>query len=227
MISIRDFVERDETIVNLCRQKSVLHLGCVGFTDCSTDEKLQQARKSLHALLTKSSSTCTGIDLDGATIKQLRDEDLFSNIIEGNVEHLENAPLGQDTFEIVVAGDIIEHLSNPGLMLDGIHERLRPDGKLLISTPNSFGIASWIRIVRGTFKEGDQHVICFNPITLKQLLERHGYQVDYAATCYQSRARGNFGKWFRILRTILAHMPRHGGTLLYICSSTKPRGNRT
>lgn len=221
MNKISDFVERDKTIVDLCRNKSVLHLGCIGFTDCSTQEKIQHAKKSLHAEITENSSHCIGIDLDKTTITDLREGGLFDNIVEGNVEHLEDITLHPDHYDIVVAGDIIEHLSNPGLMLEGIHGRLHRNGKLVVSTPNAFGIASWIRVLRGTFKEGDQHVICFNPITLKQLLERHGYRVDYSATCYQNRAKANFGRRFHILRFILERIPRHGGTLLYVCSSQR------
>jgi 2-polyprenyl-3-methyl-5-hydroxy-6-metoxy-1,4-benzoquinol methylase len=217
MTIIRDFVERDSTIVEMCRNKSVLHLGCVGFTDCPIDEKVRQARESLHAQLTDVASSCTGVDLDGRAITELKDHGVFDNIVEGNVEHLEKLSADMADYDVVVAGDIIEHLSNPGLMLDGIRARLGVNGVLIVSTPNAFGIASWIRVILGRFKEGEQHVICFNPTTLEQLLERHCYRTTYLATCHQSRAIHNYGLWFRILRFILRTVPRHGGTLLCVC----------
>lgn len=214
---LKEFVERDSGIIELCRGKSVLHLGCVGFTDCPVDEKTKMAKESLHAAITEVADKCVGVDLDGNTVRQLTDHKVFDNLVEGDVEKLEKLALSPKKYDLVVAGDIIEHLSNPGLMLDGIRERLLPDGKLLVSTPNSFGMASWIRVLTGRFTEGAQHVLCFNPITLSQLLERHGLVVDKASTCYQSRAEENYGKLFKVFRAILRRFPKFGGTLLYVC----------
>lgn len=175
------------------------------------------AQKSLHAALTEAASVCTGVDLDGEAISELRNLGIFTNVVEGDVERL--SELGSDLgrYDLVVAGDIIEHVSNPGLMLDGIKDRLNKDGRLIVSTPNAFGIASWIKYARGKFREGAQHVLCFNPITLRQLLERHGYEVTEALSCYQSRAVDQYGASFRLLRLILEKQPRFGGTLLFVC----------
>ncbi len=214
---LKKFVERDSEIIELCRGKSVLHLGCVGFTDCPVSEKIKMAKESLHAAITEVAEKCVGVDLDGGTVRQLTDHEVFDNLVEGDVEKLQALDLSPQKFDLVVAGDIIEHLSNPGLMLDGIRERLLPEGELLVTTPNSFGIASWIRVLTGRFTEGAQHVLCFNPITLSQLLERHGLEVTSASTCYQSRAEQNYGKLFKILRAILRKFPKLGGTLLYVC----------
>jgi 2-polyprenyl-3-methyl-5-hydroxy-6-metoxy-1,4-benzoquinol methylase len=217
VINLEKFLERDAELVRLCRGKSVLHLGCVGFTDCPSEEKVALAKQSLHAVLTDVASACTGIDLDGKAICELRNHGVFLNVIEGDVERLGDLPPQLANFDIVIAGDIIEHLSNPGLMLEGVKSRMKPDGRLVISTPNSFGIASWIRVLTGRFREGAQHVLCFNPITLSQLLERHSYEVETAVSCYQSRACGNFGLFFNFFRWLLKRSPKFGGTLLYVC----------
>lgn len=221
-IHIKEFLERDAELVRLSSNKSVLHLGCVGFTDCTTEEKVASAKQSLHALITDTAKECTGVDLDDETIKELRDHGVFLNVIEGNVEQLEKLPQDLSGFDLVIAGDIIEHLSNPGLMLEGVKPRLGADGRLIVSTPNAFGIASWIRVVTGCFHEGAQHVLCFNPLTLQQLLDRHGYVVETAVTCYQSRARTNFGAMFNVLRWSLERFPKFGGTLLYTCRLKTP-----
>ena len=42
-------------------------------------------------------------------------------------------------------------------------------------------------MILGKFREGEQHVLCFNPITLMQLLDRHGYELTSASSCYQTR----------------------------------------
>jgi 2-polyprenyl-3-methyl-5-hydroxy-6-metoxy-1,4-benzoquinol methylase len=214
---ITKFVERDSRIVKMVSGKTVLHLGCVGFTDGTPEEKIAMARRSLHASLTEAACACTGVDLDGGAIRELQSLGIFTNVIEGDVERLPELGRELGRYDVVVAGDIIEHVSNPGLMLDGIKPRMNEDGILLVSTPNAFGIASWIKYAQGRFREGEQHVLCFNPITLRQLLERHGYEVTEALSCYQSRAAGQYGASFQLLRRILDKLPRFGGTLLCVC----------
>jgi 2-polyprenyl-3-methyl-5-hydroxy-6-metoxy-1,4-benzoquinol methylase len=175
------------------------------------------ARQSLHAAVTDAAASCTGVDLDGDAIREWRDLRILSNVIEGNVEQPDRLGYQIGKLEVVLAGDIIEHVSNPGLMLDGIRQRMAKKSVLIISTLNSFGVASWIKYARGRFREGSQHVMCFNPIALRQLLERHGYTVDKAFSCYQSRAYSQYGRAFRIFRALLHRFSRFGGTLLYEC----------
>lgn len=219
-MKITKFVERDAELTRLVGEgggKKILHLGCVGTTDGSPEEKIAAAERSLHALLTRAASECTGVDLDADAIHELRELGIFSNVIEGNVEQLEKLALDEAGYDVIVAGDIIEHVSNPGLMLEGIKPRLKKDGILVVSTPNAFGIAAWIRFLRGRFREGEQHVMCFNVIALQQLLKRHGFEVSSCCTCYQSRAEEAYGSSFKILRALLKRAPRFGGTLLLVC----------
>ena len=216
-MKIQMFFERDSFIIDAVRGKRVLHLGCVGYTDGTTDQKIAMAKQSLHAAVTDAACECNGVDLDDVAIADLRDLGIFTNVIHGDVEKLNELREQLGQYDVVLAGDIIEHLSNPGLMLNDIKMYMKSDGILIVSTPNSFGIASWIKYARGIFHEGAQHVICFNPITLKQLLNRHGYRVVESVTCYQSRASQQYGFAFRFLRAVLQRIPRFGGTLLYVC----------
>ena len=213
---IKTFVGKNHTIRELSRKQDILHLGCVGFTDCPHEIKTKRAQESLHAELTKVGN-CTGVDIDSDTINELRNAGIFDNVIEGNVEHLENIAKQLQHYDIVIAGDIIEHVSNPGLMLDGIKPFLKSSGKLVVSTPNAFGIAAYIRFILCKFREGEQHVMCFNSITLQQLLERHGYEIIHAQTCYQDIAKEKYGFFFGLFKFLLTRFPRFGGTLMYTC----------
>jgi 2-polyprenyl-3-methyl-5-hydroxy-6-metoxy-1,4-benzoquinol methylase len=220
---ITEYVSRDEKILSLCRGKRVLHLGCVGFTDCPMVDKIRLARQSLHQRLTESSE-CIGVDLDAETLGQLQARQVFNNVLVGNVEHLELLPADLTQFDVVVAGDIIEHLSNPGKMLDGASRWLRPGGLLLISTPNSMGLPAFVRYLFGRFREGLQHVLCFNPITLAQLLERHGYELRQAMTCHQSAAARQHGWRFAAGRSCFRLFPKFGGTLLFVARPRETSG---
>lgn len=217
-MKINRYLSKDDEILKMCSGKRVLHFGCVGFTDCTPEQKIELAKKSLHAKLTEVCD-CVGIDYDKGVIEELRNANVFDNVIYGNVEQLSTIGEEIGKFDVILAGDIIEHLSNPGLMLDGAKQFLKEDGKFIVSTPNSFGAPAYSRFVRGRFKEGDEHVLCFNSITLQQLLTRHGYNIEQANTCYQAIANTNYGVGFKLFRKLLEWSPRFGGTLIYVCSA--------
>jgi len=211
--SLDGYVDRNAALLELAAGKSVLHLGCVGFTDCTPDEKVAQAPATLHAALSRV-SRCVGVDLDAVTIQQLQARGVFDNVLVGDVEDL-SCLRGHQPFEVVVAGDIIEHVSNPGRMLDQAREYLAPGGLLAVSTPNAYGLPAFLRMLAGRHSEGAQHVLNFNPITLAQLLTRHGYEVVRARSCFQQHARTS--ALFPVLSRALGRVPRLGGTLLFEC----------
>jgi len=77
----------------------------------------------------------------------------------GQVEWIEqdlNAPLPgrEDTFDVVVAPEVIEHLENPRFMIREIFRILRPGGTAIVTTPNNESWRSLIALlVRGHFTE--------------------------------------------------------------------------
>jgi SAM-dependent methyltransferase len=214
-VPIGAYVSRDDKFAEICRGKRVLHLGCVGFTDCDLAEKVRLARASMHSRLSEISD-CVGVDLDRDTIAELRRHGVFENVLPGDVERLEDLPPNLKKFDVVVAGDIIEHLSNPGRMLDGVRGLLKPGGVFVVSTPNAFGLPSFLRHAAGRFHEGLQHVLNFNAITLTQLLERHRYTVVEALSCHQGTAARQHGVLFSIGRGFFQLAPQYGGTLLFV-----------
>ncbi len=215
------YVDRSATLLDLCRGRRVLHLGCVGFTDCSLPEKVALARQSLHKKVSEVAD-CVGLDIDQETIEQLKGAGVFQNIMVGNAERLEQMGGQLKPFDVVLAGDIIEHLSNPGAMLEGAKAHLKPGGCLLVSTPNSMGLPAYLRYVTGRFQEGRQHVLCFNGVTLAQLLERHGYEITQAFSCYQGSAGQPAGLAFRLGRAFFERFPKLGGTLLFVARVPSP-----
>ena len=103
------YVAKEEFILKTSAGRSVLHLGCVGFTDLDPRDRAKFAKQSLHWKLTQQSEA-VGVDRSIAVIEELRDLGVFSNIVAGDVERLEDVPIEQE-FDVVIAGDIIEHLS--------------------------------------------------------------------------------------------------------------------
>ena len=78
--------------------------------------------------------------------------------------------MGSQSFELILAFDIIEHLSSPFHFLKNCQELLSDDGKLVLTTPN---INSWERMANPRGWSGardEQHKTLFNRYSLDFLL---------------------------------------------------------
>jgi len=217
MSTFRQYVSRWDFMLNRCAGKSVLHLGCIGITEGSTVEKITSMVEDrvLHAHVRRICRDIVGMDYDHATVAALRQRG-FTEIIAGDAQQLQTFPLSQ-RFEVILCGDLIEHLSQPGSMLEGIKCCMTPDAELLISTPNAFGLLHFVRYAVNVFREGNDHVLSFSRFTLQNLLQRHGFALAEVYTCYcappatwSERCRHALGKpFFRLF-------PKFGGTLICV-----------
>jgi len=156
-----------EIIKKYIQGKDVLDCGCVG-----TFEFEKFHPDFLHPKLVKLAKSVWGVDTNASGAKQMKK--LGFNVVVGNVENIE---LGRK-FDVIVAGDLLEHLSNVGMFLDNTKKHLKPSGVLIIHTPNAFGITRFYHMLAKKGVEVNPDHICYYDIkTLKQLLERHGYSI--------------------------------------------------
>lgn len=206
------YYSKSEQILAICKGRRVLHIGCVGFADLPTADRVALAKNSLHYRLSQAAQT-TGIDYSTDAIAYFRQHGVFDNVMYGNAEALQDLKLSPD-YDCIVAGDIIEHLSNPGRMLDGVRSICRPDTQVIITTPHSFGLLTFLRYARGRFVEGREHVFTMNTQNIENMAHRHGFQVVEVSTCFQEHARGS--ALFRVGRRFFEAFPRWGGTLFVV-----------
>lgn len=190
-----------------------MHLGCIGFTDLGTSERVNMAKKTLHWSLTQIADV-VGVDYSKEEIEEYNRLGIFDNIINGNVEKLDRLNL-KEKFDVIVAGDIIEHIANPGLMLEGLKRFCHANTQLVLTTPNAFGLANYIRYAMGQFREGREHVMTFNIQNMENLLSRYNYTIEEANTCYQQCAE-RFGVLFTIGKKFFEIFPRLGGTIFIV-----------
>ncbi len=84
----------------------------------------------------------------------LIDQFIFSNIEEFNLS------LSQNYFDVIILGDILEHLVDPWKTLTYIRKFLKKNGTILISLPNIREINSLLKIFwLGDFKYGNDGVL--------------------------------------------------------------------
>ena len=212
------YLDRDQAIVEIARGRRVLHLGCVGHTDCPPEQRVQSAPQTLHWKLSEAANT-TGVDYSADVVAEYERLNIFDNIVPGDVQRLEDIAV-DEIFEVVVAADIIEHLSNPGALLDGIKRFCDHDTRVVITTPHAFGLPNYVRFVLGRFRDGAEHVMTFNICNILNLLSRHGYAIDQIDTCHQAHAKKR-GAAFTVAKAFFETAPKYGGTLFVVARATQ------
>jgi len=166
-------VDRCDYIVNRCRSKRVLHLGC---TDWPYTEAKRANGALLHARLGHAASSLVGVDLDAEGIACLRRLG-FQDAYVDNAECLTEPAVCNRTYDVVVAGEIIEHLENPGRFLRGIQSLMAPQTELILSSVNAYCFFRFFYYLLGREEIHADHNYYFSPRVLCRLLERCGLEV--------------------------------------------------
>lgn len=177
--------DRWEFIKKIVENKEVLDFGCAELV--GTTNNPEKKERWLHGKIKKIAKKLVGVEISEEQSEALRKKGF--EIITGNAEIVEI----NDKFDVIMAGELIEHLSNPGIFLDRVKNFLREEGKLILTTPNRFNFllfckSFWNNSIPTYEKEIAKHVFYFDENSLKDLLIRHEYYIEDVAY-YQS-----FGK---------------------------------
>ncbi len=194
------------------RGKKVLDIGCV---DSRPGEIRRYESTGLHRFVLSHADSVLGVDIDEAGVKEMREKGY--DIVCCNVETMQL----NDKFDCIVAGEIIEHLDNAGLFLANMREHLTDDGKLIITTPNAFGISNIMHVLKSNrIKVHPGHTCWYDPTTLTQLVER--FQLVVTAMYFTNKEkwyrRRYFYKIFRyqLPRFLTWLRPYYSGTLIAV-----------
>ncbi len=154
-------------VAKYCRDKDVLDLGCV-----QHDPLSYQSRFWLHKAIAAVAKSVVGADLHEEGVQTLKAKGF--HVVAADAQHFD---LGR-TFDVIVAGDIIEHLGDLNGFLESCKRHLRPDGRLLVSTPNPWYWRNTIKAALHTeVYNNPEHVCWICPRTLRQLVARHGMEL--------------------------------------------------
>jgi SAM-dependent methyltransferase len=89
-----------------------------------------------------------GIELDEDAAAEARG--VCEEVLVGDVESME-LPFPEHSFDVVLCGDVIEHLRDAERFLDRVRPLLRPGGRLALTTPN---VANWAMRLGATASAG-------------------------------------------------------------------------
>lgn len=104
----------------------------------------------------------------------------FAQVITGDLETLER-PEWQDSFDVVLMGDVLEHLKDPWAALQKINAMMRSGGQIIISVPNITHISIFSEMLHGGWDYAPAgildrtHLRFFTKKTACELLARGGF----------------------------------------------------
>jgi len=110
----------------------------------------------------------TGVDIDQRALSRARARlGILTIWLNLNCEQL---PFDDGSFEVAVAGEVLEHLLNPSFIVAEVHRILGPGGIFIGSVPNSFHWRARLAFLRGLSIEDPAHLHLFSrPEVLKLL----------------------------------------------------------
>ncbi len=189
-------IDKSKLIVDVCRGKDVLDIGCI---DHSYTTALELGEEWLHRKITQSSKSTIGLDILKADAEVLNG--LGYNIVVGDAERFS---IGR-TFDAIVGGDIIEHLSNIGLFLDCVRMHMHAESQFIVTTPNPFNFE---QVMQAVFNRqvvvNKQHTVWLDPVVMWQLLNRHGFAiVDFRWIDTRFRNYVWSTRWSRIVNRLI------------------------
>lgn len=118
---------------------------------CGSGATLLELKKSGKA------SEIFGIEINEGSVKDLKDK--LDGLALGNIEELE-PDFPQGYFDIILMGDVLEHLLDPWAVLEKMEKYLGRGGRIIASVPNirEFGIMKSV-LFKGDFKYTDSGIL--------------------------------------------------------------------
>jgi 2-polyprenyl-3-methyl-5-hydroxy-6-metoxy-1,4-benzoquinol methylase len=212
------YVSRMELFSAACRGRKVLHLGCS--SGRFIKDRIMRG-SFLHEILRQQASHLTGLDLDNDSLATMASLG-YTNLYHGNAEELDHSGI-HDSFDVIVAGDLLEHITRPGSLLDSAKALLAPAGQLILSTNNAFGLHYQIKRWLGRYEEHFEHVCFYSPETLVHLFERHGYRVTSLFGAFTVPPHTRLQRiQFALARPLFRLFPVLAGTIVVVAEVAPP-----
>lgn len=151
------------------RDKKVLDIGVV-------EHSIEHMESDgwLHKKIVENSSYCIGVDIVSDLVNILnergynvKDVDATSDIYIG------------EKFDVVVIGDVIEHVNNPIKLLEFAKRHLNENGKIIVSTPNVFYYKNVLQVLtKSTYIANFEHTMWITPSMALEMARRSGLMLD-------------------------------------------------
>ncbi len=179
-MKLRSFrVDRQQYLLSRAASaRNVLHIGC---TNSPNTHSRWESGLLLHQHLCSQGrrlgQNIVGLDIDVGAVEWLREKMPNERIVCGDAHHLDETLPGE-FFDLILAGDVIEHLPDPGRFLRACLKALSRDGTVVVSTINTFGIVRFAKACFGHEAVHDEHTSYYSVSTMDRLAKVTGYSLE-------------------------------------------------
>lgn len=172
---------RQEFVLNACRGKRVLHLGCV---DAGLTLERFQHGELMHQKLDLVASELWGVDVDAGGMAFLRQHG-FEHLLTVDISLPDNASveamrlLHAKDFDVILATEVLEHLPNPANFLAAVQRLMTPGHtQFIVTVPNAFRVDTLLWMWRGVEYVHPDHNYWFSYATITALMGKAGFVIQ-------------------------------------------------
>lgn len=210
-------VNKENVIINNCKGKKVLHLGCV---DYPLIMEPVMKNNLLHTRIIEVAEKVLGIDISQKGIEFLNEKYGIDNIIHGDVEKLSELNIKPE-FDVVVIGELLEHLANPGLLLHELEKICTQKTLIIITVPNAFSAKSFLRVMMKKELVHSDHVAYYSLRTIYSLTKKFDFEI-ISVNSYLSLSKKKIIRFIQILpHFLISHFVVYlaDGLIIYLKKS--------
>lgn len=167
-----DHVRIKKVLEMIGSKNKVLDIGCDNGT--------------IGSLIRKKGNEVYGVDLSVDAIKFAKEKEI--QVLVADMKSI--FPFLENSFDVVFAGEIIEHIYDTDQFLDEVKRVLRPYGHLVLTTPNLASLGRRVLLLLGKnpiievspvispVGKSVGHIRYFVKESITKLLRSHGFNVD-------------------------------------------------
>lgn len=130
--------------------------------------------------LSKEGAHCHGVDVNSRELKEVKtiQADLNMGIPDFGLK-----------FDVIFAGEIIEHLYDDSKFIRECYSKLKPDGILIVTVPNLVSFFNRMLMLFGAmpltaYAAASFHYHVYNRSKLKELIRKEGFEILKATSSY-------------------------------------------
>lgn len=141
----------------------------VGVVDHSSDRF--DSPEWLHRVISRAADYCLGVDILPREVAELQARGFNVRVCDLTQEEPD------ERFDLVLCGEVIEHLGSPEALLMHGSRCLAPGGRVVITAPNPFYLPRVRDALRGRTSENIDHVTYIFPSGVAELAARAGLRL--------------------------------------------------
>lgn len=167
--------DRIRFVEERCSDRRVLDIGCLAH-----DVARMDSPRWLHGRIAAVAARCVGVDVVPEGVAAMRSRG-FDAVVHDLREGV--GPLAPHLpFDVIVAGELVEHVEAMDMLVRVAAEVLAPDGQMIVTTPNPYAPHRVRAGQLGIVWENVDHILYAFPSGMAELAERHGLVLTEAAT---------------------------------------------